>query len=97
MPRSGKKNVDAGDSASYQKQYEHGLQPVESPMTNELLANAVKYAFPDRTTGKIEINLHAADAEEIELTVRDNGVGLPGDVDVRHVRSSRLCGVMCLF
>ena len=43
---------------------------------NELVTNAVKYAFPDRQPGaKIEITQNAV-GEELVLAVRDNGVGL---------------------
>jgi len=51
-------------------------------LLNELLTNALKYAFPGDRTGEISITLHTSHEGEIELGVRDNGVGLPKDLDV---------------
>ena len=49
---------------------------------NELVTNALKYAFPSASSGIISINLHRNDeGEEFFLSVRDNGVGLPPDMD----------------
>jgi len=42
-------------------------------ITNELVTNSLKYAFPDSRPGLVSIELTAA--KEIELTVSDNGVG----------------------
>ena len=47
---------------------------------NELMSNALKYAFPGKTGGKIEIGLHARGGH-IELGFRDDGVGLPKGFD----------------
>jgi len=54
---------------------------------NELLSNALKYAFLDDRTGEISIALHATDEGDIELRVRDNGVGLSEDFDFRNTDS----------
>jgi len=43
-------------------------------IVNELLTNALKYAFPAGQQGKIEILLKT-DKEFIQLSVRDNGIG----------------------
>lgn len=50
---------------------------------NELITNAIKYAFPDDRKGKISILLHQAPGNEIELIIRDNGIGLPEELDIR--------------
>lgn len=43
---------------------------------NELVSNALKYAFPDEQTGEITIELHAGD-RQMTLRVSDNGIGMP--------------------
>lgn len=45
-------------------------------IVNELVSNSLKYAFPDRTAGKIEISLHREGRVTV-LGVVDDGVGLP--------------------
>ena len=55
---------------------------------NELMTNILKYAFPDGNKGEIEITLHTKDdANEIELRISDNGIGLPRDFDFRRTSS----------
>ncbi len=44
-------------------------------IVNELLTNALKYAFPKDSKGKIEISLAKLDAQTLTLKVKDNGVG----------------------
>lgn len=44
-------------------------------IVNELLTNALKYAFPKDSKGKIEISLSRPNPETISLKVIDNGVG----------------------
>ena len=46
-------------------------------ITNELLTNAYKYAFPGSMNGEIEIHLKQDADEMFTLTVSDNGIGLP--------------------
>jgi two-component sensor histidine kinase len=43
-------------------------------ITNELVTNAFKYAFPDDHPGRIDIELRRT-ADEVELVVADDGVG----------------------
>jgi len=50
---------------------------------NELVSNSLKYAFPDGRTGEATIALHRINGT-YELTVADNGVGLPSDLDVQE-------------
>lgn len=52
---------------------------------NELVVNSIKYAFPDRS-GKITIKLKE-DTGNYVLTVGDNGVGLPGGLDLDSLKS----------
>jgi PAS domain S-box-containing protein len=54
---------------------------------NELVSNALKYAFPNGRRGKILIDLlHGGDGKVV-LTVKDNGVGLPGGMDITDMPS----------
>jgi two-component sensor histidine kinase len=47
-------------------------------IVNEILTNALKYAFPDGRKGKIEINLEKKDDQTLRLKIADNGVGKSG-------------------
>lgn len=49
-------------------------------IANELLINAMKYAYPADARGQIRLVL-ARDGESAVMRVEDNGVGLPGGVD----------------
>lgn len=62
---------------------------------NELLTNALKYAFPDDRSGSIHITLQAA-AEHVILSVHDTGIGFPEGCDFRHTESLglQLVGMM---
>ncbi len=50
---------------------------------NELISNAIKYAFPEGRTGEVQIGLRQPAENEVEIWVSDNGVGLPEGFDCR--------------
>ena len=50
----------------------------------ELFTNAHKYAFPEGRNGTIAVSLSRIQDNVFELTVRDNGTGIPGTVDIEH-------------
>ncbi len=52
-----------------------------SLIINELVTNALKYAFPSSQEGTIYISIATLSDGRIKLTVRDNGIGLPEDFD----------------
>lgn len=56
-------------------------------IVNELISNALKYAFPDDRTGVIQIYLPPPTHHQVELVIRDNGIGLPETVDWEYVQS----------
>ena len=62
------------------------LMPLGFLLT-ELVSNCVKHAFTDGTEGEIRISLEPILNEEFELTVSDNGVGIPEDVDLKTCSS----------
>lgn len=51
-------------------------------IVNELLTNAYKYAFPDGRKGEILVSLSRNEAGDYELIVADDGVGMPGNLDI---------------
>lgn len=56
-------------------------------VTNELISNCVKHAFPDGALGsKIVIELRGA-VSEVTLSVRDNGVGMDRRIDPASAQS----------
>lgn len=56
-------------------------------ITNELITNAVKHAFANKHGGLIEIHLKKK-SNLIKLTIKDNGKGLPKDLDLDQQTSS---------
>jgi len=48
---------------------------------SEMINNSLKHAFPE-SKGELFISLHTKD-EDIELIIKDNGVGLPEDFDIK--------------
>jgi two-component system sensor kinase len=51
---------------------------------NELISNAIKHAFPGDRHGELQIIIRGMKNTEIEIVVRDNGLGLPDDVDIHQ-------------
>lgn len=56
-------------------------------IVNELVSNALKYAFPGGLEGEIRIGLHAEPNNMAILTVADTGIGLPDGVDWNAMHS----------
>jgi two-component sensor histidine kinase len=48
-------------------------------LTNELISNCLKHAFPEGKAGKIAIALATHSDTHLTLMVRDSGIGLPSD------------------
>jgi PAS domain S-box-containing protein len=53
---------------------------------NELITNALKYAFPRDDGGTVTVRLQALESA-VELSVIDDGIGLPDGLDVRTSNS----------
>jgi two-component sensor histidine kinase len=58
-------------------------------LTNEVLTNSLKYAFPDGRPGRITITLKHLDGRRACLTIRDDGVGFDPE-NARQGMGSRL-------
>jgi len=65
---------------------------------NELVSNALKYAFPakQKKKGIVSVTLKLNDANDLLLTVKDNGIGLPSEVDIHNTESLGLHLVVLL-
>lgn len=53
---------------------------------NELITNCYKYAFKDRLSGDIFIRFRQQESDMV-LSIKDNGVGLPDNIDIKNTRS----------
>ena len=60
-------------------------------IVNELVTNALKYAFPENREGELFVVLSQDGFDKFTLTVKDNGIGLPADFDA--MRSSNTLGM----
>jgi len=64
---------------------------------NEVLTNSLKYAFPASRAGEIRITLDTCDDDQCQLTIRDNGIGLPEDFDINSTPTIglNLISILC--
>ncbi|MEG3902481.1 PAS domain S-box protein [Microcoleus sp. B4-C5] len=56
-------------------------------IANELVSNTLKHAFPDGTTGTVSVECYQTGDREINLLVKDNGIGFPQNLDFRKTHS----------
>ena len=54
---------------------------------SELISNSLKYAFPDGREGEIDLRVTSTPEGGVKLVVRDDGVGLPAELDIRTTSS----------
>ncbi len=54
---------------------------------NELVSNSLKHAFPEGRKGEIRVGFHSERDNRFVLTINDNGLGFPADVDFRNAQS----------
>jgi PAS domain S-box-containing protein len=57
---------------------------------NEVISNSLKYAFPDKKEGKIYINLTESEPGEYLLTIGDDGIGIPKEIDLNNATTMGL-------
>jgi len=81
------------------------IRPVAMPIdkaipcgiiVNELVTNALKYAFPDGKGGTLYVGCDLDPAGNVRLVVGDNGVGLPSTVEVEGTETLGLTLVQML-
>lgn len=77
-------------------QLELDLAPIELPLSlalpcglilNELFCNAMKHAFAGREKGVVYISLYTDPSERFNLCVRDDGGGLPPDLNWNETKT----------
>lgn len=56
-------------------------------IVNELVSNALKYAFSPGYSGELRVELYAVGDREYTLIVSDTGIGLPKNIDFRNTKS----------
>ena len=54
---------------------------------NELMSNALKYAYLKKEKGKLEINVEATEKNKLKMIVSDNGIGIPDKINFRKTES----------
>lgn len=57
---------------------------------NELISNAFKYAFPEDNEGSVIIKLEKSDDKEVQLMIKDDGIGLDREFEISDKTSSSL-------
>lgn len=64
---------------------------------NELLTNAIKYAFDDFDAARIRITFYKNNDGDVILSISDNGKGLPADLDIMTSKTLgfRLVRTLC--
>lgn len=55
-------------------------------IVNELISNSLKYAFPDKKEGEITVTMKKLE-KELELIVRDDGIGMAKEFDLKNLKS----------
>ncbi|MCF7958316.1 MAG: response regulator [Phycisphaerae bacterium] len=54
---------------------------------NELLTNALKHGFPQGRTGTIHVSFQARGNNQVAMSVSDDGIGIPPDMDLDKQKS----------
>jgi len=53
-------------------------------VVNELVSNALKHAFPGGQSGQVIVTLRNESEDQVVLSVSDNGVGIPSDLNIEQ-------------
>jgi two-component sensor histidine kinase len=54
---------------------------------NELISNSIKHAFKGKNEGLINIDFDKIDTDQFLLKFKDNGIGLPQNLDINNIQS----------
>ena len=65
-------------------------------IVNELLTNSLRHAFPPGTKGTVWVHLRSIGDQNVELVVRDDGVGFPAGTDISSATTMGLAIVRTL-
>jgi PAS domain S-box-containing protein len=65
-------------------------------IVNELLTNSLRHAFPVSTKGTVSVHLRSLGDENVELVVKDDGVGFPAGTDIGSATTMGLAIVRTL-
>ncbi len=65
-------------------------------IVNELISNALKYAFPEARPGRIVVGLRELESRRYGLPEADNGIGLPPDFRIEQTQTLGLQLVLML-
>lgn len=92
-------NLVAGIASTYNRQnivFTTDIPPLQFDINigipcgliiNELVSNSLKHAFPEERHGSITISANKKSAEEFALTVSDDGIGFPTEIDYTNTTS----------
>ena len=50
-------------------------------LINEVISNSLKHAFPDHREGEIRVDFRPVNGDSFELTISDDGIGMPEEID----------------
>jgi two-component sensor histidine kinase len=56
-------------------------------MINELVTNAYKYAFTNKSEGNIKIDFKQIEDNCLKLAIKDNGIGFPDDFNIENTKT----------
>jgi two-component sensor histidine kinase len=56
-------------------------------IANELVSNCFRHAFPENRRGVVQIGLKRTGPFSFDLSVCDNGIGLPAEFDIENTHS----------
>jgi PAS domain S-box-containing protein len=65
-------------------------------LTNELITNSLKHAFPGDRKGEINIDMTSNPDNMCTLIVKDNGIGIPDEIDFKRSHTQGMQLIMTL-